>query len=208
MILMLDLISKFFLTFGRAEIILPLSILGYIFYDKNKWIRIIYIMLFATILVAYLKSIWQIPLEPWVKSDSWAFPSGHMFVACVFYIQISREMQKRWITNVVYIILLGVAYGLIQQRYHNISDVVGAVGFAILLLFLYSILINRKFLSNRPELLIIVLLPISIMLIILLPIIQQHILYTFAGLVGFSIVSVVHKSVVHKKLAISASNKR
>ena len=202
MILMLDLISKFFLTFGRAEIIIPLSIVGYIFHDRNKWVRAIYIMLFGTIFVAYLKSIWQIPLAPWVKSDSWAFPSGHMFVASVFYLQISREMQKRWVSNLVYIVLLGEAFGLIQQKYHILRDVAGALGFAILSLYLYALLTKRSFFRNRPEWLILVLLPISMILIILLPIIQPYILYVLAGLVGFSVVSIVHK-----KLAITCQNR-
>ena len=199
---MLDIISKFFLAFARAEVLIPLSLFGYIFHDKNKWVRIIYIMLFGTILVTYLKSIWQIPLAPWVKSDGWSFPSGHMFVACVFYLQISREMQKRWVTNLVYIILLGEAYGLVHQKYHIMRDVAGALGFAIVTLYLYNMLTKRPFFQNRPESLIIVLLPLSLILTILLPITQPHVIYSLAGLVGFALVALIYK-----KFAIMRQNK-
>ena len=159
-------------------------------------------MLFGTIFVTYLKSIWQIPLAPWVKSDGWAFPSGHMFVACVFYLQISREIQKRWVTNLVYIILLNEAYGLVQQKYHIMRDVAGALGFAIITLYFYNMLTKRPFFQNRPEFLIIVLLPLSLILTILLPSIQPHVIHSLAGLVGFSLVACVHK-----KLAMMRQNK-
>jgi len=184
---MLDIIAKFFLAFGREEIMVPLSVCGYICHDRNKWGRIIYIILFSMIVASYLKSIWQIPLAGFLKSDGWAFPSGHMFGACAFYLQISREMQKRWISNTAYVLLLGIAFGLIQQKYHNIHDVLGAIGFAIILLFCYNIIIKKNFFQKRPDLLIIIILPIALTLILFIPIIYLHIIAAISGLSCFAI---------------------
>ena len=198
---MLDLIAKFFLTFGRVDIMFPLALWGFIFQDKNKWIRIIYITLFATIFVAFLKSMWKMQLAPWLNITGSAFPSGHMFVACIFYLQISREMQKRWITNLACIILFGEAYGLLEQKYHIMRDIIGAIGFAIPSLYLYNMLIKHAFFQNRPELLIIILLPLAVIFTIFLHVILPHILYTLAGMMLFGIVVFFYK-----KLALRTQN--
>ena len=184
---MLDVIAKFFLTFGREEIMIPLSVCGYICHDRNKWGKIIYIILFSMILSSYLKSIWQIPLAPFLKSDGWAFPSGHMLGACAFYLQISREMQKRWISNTAYVLLFGIAFGLIQQKYHNIYDVLGAIVCAMILLFFYNIVIKKKLFQRRPDLLIIIILPIALTLVLFIPIISPHIIAAISGLSCFAI---------------------
>lgn len=200
---MLDIIAKFFLTFAREEIMIPLSICGYIGHDRNKWGRVIYIISFSLIFSSFLKSIWQIPLAPFLKSDGWAFPSGHMFGACAFYLQISREMHKRWASNAVYVILLGVAFGLVQQKYHNIYDIAGAIVCAIILLFFYNIVIKQELFQKRPDLLIIIILPIAIMLVLLIPIIHPHIIEAISGLSCFAIGWIfTHNISIPQKLSV------
>lgn len=190
--MIINLIAKSFLFLNKAEFMIPLALLGYIFHDREKWTRTIYIMLLATIVVAYLKSIWQVPLQPWVKSDSWAFPSGHMFVVTSFYLWISKEMNKRWITNLSYIILLGVGLSLIQQKYHITQDVIGAFGFALIFLYLYNIIVSLKPFAKNPDYLVLILLPLSLIIMFCMPIIPPHVFHAVYGIVGFGLFAILH----------------
>jgi hypothetical protein len=184
---MLDTISKFFLTFGHYEAIVPLSVLGYLCYDREKWGRVIYITIFGLMVSTSLKGIWQVPLAPWLKSTSWAFPSGHMFGACVFYLWISHEMKQRWISNTVIVILCGIGFGLIQQKYHDIYDVLGAIVFAVLLLFCYSKLLKIKLFQEKPDLIVLPLFPIAISLLVLMPVMHLHMIPTLCALGAFGL---------------------
>lgn len=191
---MLDTIFGFLLAFGRAEIILPMALLGYVFHDRDKWCRTIYLTLFGMILVTYLKSIWKIPLASSIKSDSWAFPSGHMFVACLFYLWSSHEIKKIIFSIFSAMIILGIAFGLIQKGYHDIYDVLGAIIFAIPTMFFYSMLIKQKSIKQNSELILIVLLPTSVILMILTFKIYNHTLWAIAGLFFFGAVRIIHKN--------------
>jgi len=135
----------------------------------------------------YLKSIWQIPLAPWLKSNGWAFPSGHLFGACAFYLWISHEMKQRWVSVLAFIIICGEAFGLLQQKYHHINDIIGAVGFVIPFLFIYNIIVKREFFQKRPDLLIIPILLISSVLMMLIPIMRAHVMAAFVALIAFGV---------------------
>lgn len=170
------MIPDFFLLFGKEVVIAPLALYGYIFHDKNKWGRVIYITLFSMIVCAYLKGVWQVPLAPWLKSDGWAFPSGHMFSACAFYLWISYEMKKRWISILSVVILCGLGFSLVYKGFHDVYDVLGAVVFVLPFLFLYVLCVKIDFFAKSPHLLILPIFPVAIMLLLFMSVVKPHVI--------------------------------
>ncbi|HRE32849.1 MAG TPA: phosphatase PAP2 family protein, partial [Candidatus Berkiella sp.] len=86
----------------------------------------------------YLKSIWQMPLP--APMEGWAFPSGHMHSAVVFWGALAIEFRRFWFSALIVFMLCLAGYGLVYHGYHYPIDIVGAVGFGSLSLFIYGYL--------------------------------------------------------------------
>jgi hypothetical protein len=67
--------------------------------------------------------------------EGFAFPSGHMQVAVVFYGWLFLIYEQTLIRALLLIVLSGIAFGLIQQGYHNFSDVIASVVFGIITIY-------------------------------------------------------------------------
>ena len=163
----------------------PISLAGYIFHDRNKWGRVIYVALFGIIICTYLKSLFPISLD--ISPKPTTFPSGHMFGTCTFYIWIAYEMKKKWLWIVTLMILCAEGSALVYNGYHNIGDVLGAVGFAAPFLVLYRFCTKIDLFVNKPHLLILPILPIAIILTLLMPTIKPHVIYALSALCLFAI---------------------
>ncbi len=146
---MLDFIAKFGLSFCHTPIVASLIIIGLISKKREIFARAAYLLLFTMIYNAYLKSIWQAPLPP--PMEGWAFPSGHMHSAMVFWGWLAIEFRKVWFYEIVFFILTLVGYGLIQQGYHYPVDVLASVGFGSLSLTLYALINRLKFFKGHLE---------------------------------------------------------
>lgn len=180
-----DMICRFFLSFSHETALLPISLIGYTFYNRRRWGSALYILLFTMILAKFLKNIWQIPLPEHLGIKEYTFPSGHMQATVAFYGWVMLECRTKTVAAICSIIMLGVAFGLMHFGYHIPRDILGALGFAAVTLAIYRFLLI-KFFINTPERIGILLSVIGLILIYQLPSIP-FLWLPEGALVGFSI---------------------
>ena len=183
----LDIIAKFFLIFGQEFVLVPLIIIGFLAINKKTYGNALFLLLFTMIFNAFLKPIFQIPLAEHLNKTVYAFPSGHMQTAIVFYGWLFIAHKNTLIRSVVSIILLGIGFALIQQKYHNLYDVLGAILFGILTLFLWAIVLQIKLFMNKPFLLGYILISLSIGLLLSTDSVLKHTSMAFMVLTGFTL---------------------
>ena len=181
---MLDNISRFFLTFSHDTIIIPLIIIGYIWIDKKVFFHGICLLLTSMLLNLALKITFQVPLAPSLGKEGFAFPSGHMQSSIVLYGWLLKSINKLIIKVLIAILLIGISWGLVHLGYHNYFDVLAAVFFGLLLIFIYS-----WFLKNFKEsILFLILLLFSTLLMAyigLLYEIKEYSWLAYYSLIGF-----------------------
>lgn len=146
---MLNYFGMMGLGFSHWPVLAAVVIFGLCTKYRAIFLRATFVLLFTMIYNAYLKSVFQMPLPP--PMEGWAFPSGHMHSAFVFWGWIALELHKIWVYEVVAFILMWVAYGLIQQWYHYPIDVLAAVGFGTLSLTVYAFINRIAFFKNHLE---------------------------------------------------------
>jgi hypothetical protein len=117
--------------------ILPCMIIGYIWINQTLFLHAIYLVFISMILNLALKSTFKIPLPPFLKQDGFAFPSGHMQTAIIFYGWVMIQFSNIIIRFILFCTLVGIGISLVYFGYHNYIDIVGAVIVGVLLLFAY-----------------------------------------------------------------------
>jgi undecaprenyl-diphosphatase len=183
----LDSIAKFFLIFGQEFVLVPLVIIGFLVLNKKTYGNALFLLLFTMIFNPFLKSIFQIPLAEHLNKPGYAFPSGHMQTAIVFYGWLLIAHKNTLVRSIVSIILVGIGCALIQLKYHNLYDVLGAVLFGILTLFIYAIVLQIKLFMEKPFLLGYILIALSIGLLLSMNSLLKHTSMAFMVLVGFTL---------------------
>jgi hypothetical protein len=99
---------------------------------------------FATLFNSFLKSIWQIPLPETANSTGWAFPSGHMHFACVFWLILAFTLGRKHFSFIIPM-LMGLGYALVAKGYHYPIDI-----FPSAILGAIEAYYAHKFLSRTP----------------------------------------------------------
>lgn len=145
----LDFIAKAGLAFSHTPILAGFLVLGLLSKHREKFAKAAFLTLFTIVYNLYLKSLWQMPLPP--PAEGWAFPSGHMHSAFVFWGWLAIEFGKIWFYEIVFFILTLVGYGLVQQGYHYPIDVFASVGFGSLSIVLYALINRLPFFKNHSD---------------------------------------------------------
>jgi len=138
------LIAKGFLFFSHESMVILLTTLGYLGFKRNIFAKALCLLLFTMIFNAFLKSIWQIP-RPAEMGTGFAFPSGHMQTAVVFWCWIGFEFRHKYLWLFIAFLLSGIAFGLIHFNYHILRDILGALLFGSLTIFCYASLLKTPF---------------------------------------------------------------
>ena len=128
-----DLFCNFFLATVHEVVLLPLLACGILWGDRRIFFSAVNLLLLSVLVAAALKAYFQIPLAPHLHKNGFAYPSGHMLAATALYGGLLLMTPHRWLRLVLAGNLVGFAYALVAQGYHNTSDVVAAVCFASLL---------------------------------------------------------------------------
>ena len=144
---MLDNIANGFLFLTRDYFIIFLIILGYLWIDRDKFFHATCLILMSMIFNIALKVTFQIPLSPLLAKDGFAFPSGHMQSATIFFGSLACR-STQFVRISIIVILVGIGISLVHFKYHNYYDVLAAVFFALLLMFTYNH-INKAHLTKR-----------------------------------------------------------
>jgi hypothetical protein len=108
-------------------------------------VRSTLVILMGLLFNFFLKSLWQVPLDPalHVNEVNWAFPSGHTALAMTLYVWLGWETRRPLWIILAYAWVLTIGSSLVYFHYHNWAAVFGAVGFTTLFLVAYEWL-------NRP----------------------------------------------------------
>ncbi|MBN8511996.1 MAG: phosphatase PAP2 family protein [Rickettsiales bacterium] len=139
----MEIITKLFLSFSHETVILPLIIIGYIWFNQNVFFQAICLLLSSMLLNAALKVTFKIPLNPELGKTGFAFPSGHMQSTTVFYGWLYSHFKNFKFRIFIIFILSGVGYSLVYNRFHNYLDVFGALFFGILLILSARLVIKK-----------------------------------------------------------------
>jgi undecaprenyl-diphosphatase len=112
------------------------------------------LLLFSITLNVALKGTFQIPLARELGIPGYAFPSGHMQIATIFYASLIFYGNARLLKNdpeslllplniTLVLLLSGIGWSLIHCGYHTVFDVAGAAITALLLIIGYRFLLNH-----------------------------------------------------------------
>ncbi|MDX1924125.1 MAG: phosphatase PAP2 family protein [Rickettsiaceae bacterium] len=136
----LDFFAKTVLEFSHETIIIPILIMGYIWINREIFFHSICLVLLSMIFNSSLKATFQIPLAPHIGKEGFAFPSGHMQTSMVLYGFLYTFTRNKLLKNSLIVLLIMIGTSLIYFGYHNIADILGAVFFALALIYLYKYL--------------------------------------------------------------------
>ena len=137
-----DIVFRFFLMFSHDTVITPLVVLGYIWWDRKIFFHTIGLILMSMLLNCALKVTFKVPLDPSIGKDWFAFPSGHMQLAVVFYTWLLQSMRHPLIGWACVFICIGIAGGLLYFNYHQPYDIAGAIGIGLLWVWSYKQLLK------------------------------------------------------------------
>ncbi|MBS0185629.1 MAG: phosphatase PAP2 family protein [Proteobacteria bacterium] len=143
--------AKFFLFFTHETIIVPLIVIGFIMGKREDFKSALYLILFTMIFNTVLKVTFEVPLAPHLQKLGYAFPSGHMQCAFVFYGWLALRTHSFFLKKTILILLIGCAWALVYLKYHTWWDVLGSIIFGIFTLSVYLFLF-RKFGKFNPKL--------------------------------------------------------
>ncbi len=107
--------------------VIAIILIGIYFINQQNFFYITVSTLFAIILNAYLKSIWQIPLNPELLKFGWSYPSTHTVFNAVFYAAILIFYRKIWVLILSLILLIAGFFAMVYFRYHIWLDIFGGI---------------------------------------------------------------------------------
>ncbi|MDR2766359.1 MAG: hypothetical protein LBB63_02760 [Holosporaceae bacterium] len=135
-------VAGFCLKFGHVTFILPFVLLGMIFHRRDLYAKATCFLFFVMIFNTLLKYMFKVQLLPHL-GQGYAFPSGHMHAAVVFFGYIVCRSERKAVKVALVLLICCLGFSLVHQRFHDWFDVLGALTFAGAELLIYRyILVN------------------------------------------------------------------
>lgn len=137
-----DLIPRAVLSITTDTSILIFLVAGFYSRWHAVFVRTTLIVLFGLFFNFFLKSLFQVPLDPalHVGQVNWAFPSGHTALAMSLYGWLAIETRRpAWMVTAL-LWVLAIGFSLVHFHYHDWSAVLAAMGIMSVVLFLYFLL--------------------------------------------------------------------
>ncbi len=183
---MIDILAHYLLKFGHQTFIMPIIVLSMIFHKREPYAKAACLFCIIMIFNTLLKNVFKVPLMSHLGTG-YAFPSGHMHAATVFYGYILYKTDNYVIKFLLACIICGLAFALIYHNYHHLPDIVGSVAFAVIELLICKEL-ETKF-GNVENAIIAILFSIASIAIIwsMINIIDFHIWIASYVMLGFMI---------------------
>ena len=136
---------KVLLELGHLPCYLAVLAAGILLHRRERYLNAVLILTAIMFWNALLKSWFKVPLFPHL-GNGYAFPSGHMHAAAVFYGYVLLSVRKPWTCLLYILICVGEGAALVACLYHDWLDVCGALGFTIAELWIiFKIEKNKSF---------------------------------------------------------------
>lgn len=140
-----DFLAGFILYFFNDKFLAPFIIFGFYYLDAKIILRASILMILAMVINAYLKQVWQIPLNPEIFKSGWAYPSGHTSASITFWGSILLQYRRPQIYAPIAIALIIGLFAMEYVGYHNWIDIFGGFCLGLLILAIFY-----PFLSKTP----------------------------------------------------------
>lgn len=116
-------------------------IVGLLAIDRNKFIHILCVTMFASVLNVLLKQYFAIPLHPSIGKIGFSYPSGHTNFNVVLW-GATFLVFRKWQILLFPAIIFPLSYmGMLHYNYHSEIDIAAGIaeGLIILIGFYYSL---------------------------------------------------------------------
>lgn len=178
----IDSLARFCLKFGHITFILPIVMVCMIFHKRDIYAKAACFLLWVMIFNTLLKQLFKVPLFPHL-GPGYAFPSGHMHAASIFYGYILYKSDNKIVKLLLAVLLSCLGASLIHCRFHDWIDILGAVGFTIAEIAVYHVM-SANF-GERTVGVVSIISAIGIMLILeAIYKVEFHVWLAFYGLIG------------------------
>lgn len=179
---LVDSFAYFCLKFGHITVVLPVVLVCMIFCKRDIYAKAACFLLWVMIFNTLLKYLFKVPLFPHLGAG-YAFPSGHMHASAAFYGYILYRTDNKILKVALAALLCCIGFSLIHCHFHDLKDVLGAVGFTIFELTAYHI-ISKNF-GDKIVGIIAVISAVAVMFTLnIIHKIEFHVWLAFYGLIG------------------------
>lgn len=145
----MDTLFYFISQFAQDYVVFPIVIFGLLFLDRRVFLRIVVLLLFGIAINVLLKNIFQVPLNPELQKDWWAFPSGHAQLTATFYGYLAYTYRNPFFRILMVFIIIMECFALVHFRYHNWMDVFGALATAFVWIIVFEVLRKSSLFRDR-----------------------------------------------------------
>ena len=138
---------KFFTFFGDKEFYIMVLPLFFWLWDKDKAVKLLFILLPSLLLNFWLKEIFQTarPLGvALIEQGGFAFPSGHAQGSTTLWLMLALLIRKKWINYLAVTMVILVSLSRLYLGVHYPTDVFGGI-----LLGLFLVLVYDKYLYDN-----------------------------------------------------------
>ena len=144
---------KFFTFFGDQEFYIMVLPLFFWLWDKDKAVKLLFILMPSLLLNFYLKEIFQTarPLGvALIEQGGFAFPSGHAQGSTTLWLMLALLIRKKWINYLAVTMIILVSLSRLYLGVHYPMDILGGllIGVALVLLYDKYIFDNLKAYSS------------------------------------------------------------
>ncbi|AIK96977.1 phosphatase PAP2 family protein [Candidatus Odyssella acanthamoebae] len=189
----MSILSQLFLQSAQFYTLVLIIVIGLVFIDRRIFLRALSIMLFSMVFNTFLKSLFKIPLKAHFKRNWYAFPSGHANTSATFYGYLIHRFKTPLLTLIGGILIIGICWALVHNHYHDWVDVIAAVGFSILLIFIFHWLETTKLFKDNFMLLILIMTVAAYGLVKISPTITSHTAIPLGALMGVTVTAILEK---------------
>jgi membrane-associated phospholipid phosphatase len=139
---------KFLTFFGDKEFYIMVLPLFFWLWDKDKAVKLLFILMPSLLLNFWLKEIFQTarPLGvALIEQGGFAFPSGHAQGSITLWLMLALLIRRKWINTLAVIMIILVSLSRLYLGVHYPMDIYGGILIGLFLVLVYDKYIYDNF---------------------------------------------------------------
>ena len=139
---------KFLTFFGDKEFYIMVLPLFFWLWDKEKAVKLLFILMPSLLLNFWLKEIFQTarPLGvALIEQGGFAFPSGHAQGSTTLWLMLALLIRRKWINTLAVIMIILVSLSRLYLGVHYPMDIFGGILIGLFLVLVYDKYIYDNF---------------------------------------------------------------